>query len=62
MFDIIYNFIYNNLLTTSIDTATTYNQQLALILSHVSIALIYIVLISFLVWIFKVVSGAFLWK
>lgn len=62
MFDIIYNFIYDNLLTTTIETAVVYNQQLALILSHVSIGLIYLVLVSFIVWMFKIISGAFLWK
>ena len=62
MFDIIYNFIYENLLSSTIDSTVIYNQQLALIMTHVSVVLIYIVLVSFIVWLFKIVSGAFLWK
>lgn len=62
MFDIIYNFIYENLLSSTIESTFIYNQQLALIMTHVSVVLIYIVLVSFIVWLFKIVSGAFLWK
>ena len=62
MFDIIYNFIYENLLSSTIESTVIYNQQLALIMTHVSVVLIYIVLVSFIVWLFKIVSGAFLWK
>lgn len=59
LFDIIYNFISENLLNSAVEGVTTYNQTLTLILTHTSIILIYVVLVLFVVSIFKFVSNLF---
>ena len=61
LFDIIYDFISNNLLSSSIEIATSYNQALTLLLTHTTIILIYISLVLFIVGIFKFVSNMFRW-
>lgn len=59
LFDIIYNFISDNLLNTTIDGVATYNSTLTLLLTHTTIVLIYVVLVMFVVGVFKFVSSLF---
>lgn len=61
MFDLIYNFIFDNLLSTaSTDVAiVSANSQLALILAHVSIILIFICFVLFVRFMFSITSCLF---
>lgn len=59
LFDIIYNFISNNLLSSMIESSTSYNQTLTLLLTHSTIILIYVALVMFVVGVFKFVSNLF---
>lgn len=61
MFDIIYNFINEQLLSTSLTDTTilTANSQLCLILTHTSIVLLFILGILFIKWCFRIASGLF---
>lgn len=52
MYDIVYDFITNSLFNTTAEL-----NGLNLILTDVSMVLIYVVLISMLVWIFNIVRG-----
>lgn len=64
LYDLIYDFITNNLLSTSLDLPTetiAYNTQLANILTHVSIVLIFAFLVMLIIWLFKLVGGLFKW-
>lgn len=71
MYSIIYDFMYTYLLsggtldnyeTELFGVTTSLSQWLAHMFSIVSIALIFIFLVIFLKWLFKLVSGLFLLK
>lgn len=51
MYDLIYNFL-------NVDLMQCRNENLAYILTDVSMVLLFIVGVSFIVWLFKVFSGA----
>jgi hypothetical protein len=57
MFDIIYNFISQNLTNTTIPSAVSSNSSLTLILSSITIILIYSFLVWVVVWAFKFITG-----
>lgn len=61
MFDLIYNFILENLLTTTITTESVLlaNSQLALILTHASIVLIFVVFVLFIKFMFTMTARLF---
>lgn len=54
MYDIIYNFISNELINSSVA-----NPDLALIMTDVSIILMYVCLVMLLVWVINVAKGIF---
>ena len=54
MYDIIYNFISNELINSSVA-----NPDLASIMTDVSIILIYVCLVMLLVWVVNVAKGIF---
>lgn len=54
MYDIIYNFISNEFINSSVA-----NPELALIMTDVSIVLVYVCLIMLLVWVVNVAKGIF---
>lgn len=69
MYSIIYDFIYTYLLSGGdldnysmqlLGVTTTMSQWLSHCLSIISIVLIFVFLVIFLKWIFKLVSGLFL--
>jgi hypothetical protein len=53
MYDLIYDFIYNNLLGTATSGTIPYYDELALLMTHVSLWLVYAVLIMLLVHVFN---------
>lgn len=57
MYDTIYNFLSTYLLS---GTHAFMHEQLAQILTHTSIILIYVFLVKFIIWLFKVSSGIFI--
>ena len=54
MYDLIYDFISNNLINSTIA-----DSNLALIMTDVSIVLIYVCLVMLLVWVVNVAKGIF---
>lgn len=54
MYDLIYDFILNNLMDT---TTGLYTTELATLLTHTSIVLIYIGIVNFTLWFFNVFRG-----
>ena len=59
MVDLIYNFILNDL----IGSGTMPNSELlATLLTWASIILIFGALVRFVIWLFKCVSGAWIWR
>lgn len=59
MVDLIYDFILNNLIgSTSIPNA----ELMATLLSWSALVLIFGCLVRFVVWLFKCVSGAWIWR
>lgn len=59
MVDLIYNFILNDLIGAS---SMPNSELLATLLTWASIILIFGALIRFVVWLFKCVSGAWIWR
>lgn len=60
MIDMIYNFIMNNLIGSN---STIPNAELmGILLSWVSLVLIFGALVRFVIWLFKCVSGAWIWR
>lgn len=59
MVDLIYNFILDNLIGS---TTTPNAELLAVLLTWTSIILIFGALVRFVVWLFKCVSGLWLWR
>ena len=60
MVDMIYQFILNNLIGNN--TALPNADLMATLLSYACIVLIFGVLVRFVVWLFKCVSGAWIWR
>lgn len=59
MIDLIYNFMLNDLIGVS----TIPNAELmATLLTYASIILIFGALVRFVIWLFKCVSGLWLWR
>lgn len=56
MYDLIYNFLITYLLSGS---HAYLCEELGQILTHMSIVLIYIFLVKFIIWCFKLTSGLF---
>lgn len=54
MYDLIYDFIQNNLINS-----TLANENLASIMTDVSIVLIYVALVSLLIWVVDIAKGIF---
>lgn len=59
MIDLIYDFILNNLIG---NTTTPNAELLAILLTWTAIILIFGALVRFVVWLFKCVSGLWLWR
>lgn len=59
MVDLIYNFILNDLIGSS---TMPNSELLATLLTWASIILIFGALIRFIIWLFKCVSGAWIWR
>lgn len=55
MYQLIYDFILNALIAQTV--SDVYTTQLAMILTHTSIVLIYVALVMFIVWVFKVFAN-----
>lgn len=58
MYQILYDFI-NQYLIGSFSVNDIYAPQLAMILTHTSLILIYVTLVLLLIWVFKTVVNAF---
>lgn len=59
MVDLIYNFILNDLIGSS---TMPNSELLATLLTWASIILIFGALVRFVIWLFKCVSGAWIWR
>jgi hypothetical protein len=59
MFDIIYDFILNEFIATA--TTNVYSAQLALLLTHITLWLLYILMVRFVIWTFNVFRGITSW-
>lgn len=61
MFDLLYDFFLNDLLGSSLSGAHFYLQELAIILTHVSMFLIYLLIVRLIIWTFDIFRGVAQW-
>jgi hypothetical protein len=59
MYDIIYDFIMNDFLASTMHGQML--NELATILSHTTIILLYLVMIQLVLWFFRIFSGVLRW-
>ena len=59
MIDLIYDFMLNNLIG---DSTIPNSELMATLLTYASIILIFGALVRFVMWLFKCVSGLWLWR
>lgn len=60
MFDIIYDFILNEFIATA-SIINVMHLELALILTHITMWLLYILMVQFVIWTFNVFRGITSW-
>ena len=60
MIDLLYDFMLNNLIGNS--TTIPNAELMATLLTYASIVLIFGALVRFVIWLFKCVSGLWLWR
>jgi hypothetical protein len=59
MFDIVYDFLLNEFLATTMTGA--YIDQLALLLTHITMWLMYLLMVRLVVWSFNIFRGIATW-
>lgn len=59
MFDLIYNFILDEFIATTL--TGVYATELTLILTHITMWLLYILMVRFVIWNFNVFRGITSW-